>query len=395
MEKLYIPGRYSREFHSEQEAMRRGETIPRVQFYDPTDKYDKKRLTQDLKAATGKRIILPLSVFSERVKRRAERQGIYRNTIEIFSRDILKLDGYSENDDEFQEQLQQRDNPENYLIVRYPWLNAFVTVPHHDEFRRITQSREYGITSEKAQTGLAKDHFLVVGGGVGGRIAVSLAGAGAEHVTLIDASPISPHRGSRSSGPFLPQIGENQAIYYVKQMLELNPYGEYTAIPQYIGDPSKTQNVADMDALIDWSNFIFQEIDQLEMKGEIHMRAQSKRKLCAQITDAGTGTIILLDDPKFQLPPFNGRLTPEVHAAMQQMDPDDKDAFLYKAVEVYMGYANISPHFEHALHISKNAGFKHIPQSGRAASKAGAEAVNLYCEYADGKITGPVERLVA
>ena len=115
---------------------------------------------------------------------------------------------------------------------------------------------------------------FVVGGGVGGKIGLSLANAGAQDVTIVDGAPINPHRGSRASGPFVPSMGENQATYYVKQMLELNPFGNYRAIPKFIGDAEKDPNVADMRTLIKDATFVYQEIDKLDIKGDIHLIAQ-------------------------------------------------------------------------------------------------------------------------
>lgn len=399
MERLHLPGRYTQEFQTRNEKMNRGDIPPKVDFYDPTNATDLRKLTIDMQAAMGKKIILPWDKFRDRVEKKAKEKGVFNDAIELYSRDALRLEKgetYYENlDEEYRADIQLRDNPENYMIVYYPWHNTFTKVARQPEYDKSTQSRETGIKSEAAQQYLEENNFLVLGGGVGGRIGVSLAGAGARNITLVDKSPINPHRVSRASGPVVPQMGENQATFYVKQMLDLNPYGNFTAIPKYIGDPSKNPDVANMDDLINWSDFIFQEIDQLDIKGEIHMRAREKQKLCAQITDAGMGTIILLDDPTFQEYPFNSRLTPEVHAQMLQMDHKDRPTFLAKAREIFMGEQNITEDFSKAFEISRAKGYTHIPQSGIAANKAGAEAVKLVCDVADGKITSTLEKVSA
>lgn len=399
MERLYSPGRYTKEFQWRNEAMKRGDIPPEVIRYDTLNEADRRKLSIDMQAAMGKKIILPWEKFRERVEKKAKEKGVYNDAFELYSRDALRLEKgetyYEDREEEYQADVQLRDNPENYIIAYYPWLNTFTKVARQPEYTTSSQSRETGIKSEAAQRYLEENNFLVVGGGVGGRIAVSLAGAGAQHITLVDKAPINPHRISRASGPVVPQMGENQATFYVKQMLELNPYGDYQAIPKYIGDPKKGEEYEDIDQLLDWSDVNFQEIDQLDIKGEFHMKARQKRKLCAQITDAGMGTIILLDDPNFIQYPFNGRLTPEVYAQMQLMDKSDKSAFLAKAREIFMGEENITEEFKRAFEISKEKGYTHIPQSGIAANKAGAEAVKLICDIADGKITGPIEKIAA
>jgi hypothetical protein len=377
----------------ENALMRRGLISPKPRIFDLTQTGEHTQMSFALQAVMGDHIPKFGNRAYERTIERAINTNIYDDQSAIFAEDLLSLRGYKDKDgdsDRRQSEIEKLITDEEFVIVQLPWKreDSFRRIPREETFNEITQSREIGITKDNTRDGLNNDRFLDLGAGVAGRIFMGQVSVGAKHITLVDGGIIKPHRGNRVQGPFISSIGENQAVYYVKQGYDINPYGDFTAIPKFAGDPSANPDEVSLEGLIDTHDFVIDGMDQLVKKSETHVKAQEKGKPVVQITDAGSGIIVLFDAPHTEFYPFYGRLDPSVHEKVANLPEEE---FIPVAKTIFMGQDNITEEFEEAFEITENAGYSHIPQSGRAATKAAGYAVDVYAWWKEGQIEVPYE----
>ncbi|HUQ84796.1 MAG TPA: ThiF family adenylyltransferase [Candidatus Limnocylindrales bacterium] len=373
--------------------------IPRVIFYDLAEKSGKKEFTIALKKAQGKRVVLPWSVFAERTQKKAKKKGIYVDNAEVFTRDSLALgkpkDYWDGKEEELARRIAEDDDPKNFIIAHFPFENkaSFVKMHRKPEFKRVQQSRSQGIISEVAQEANETKTMGVAGAGVGSAIALESVRAGLENLVIADGGVLTPHDGNRQWGPLARSFGENHAIYTMKQAFQLFPFLNGECIPQNLGTAGEVPNTYDISKFVAKSDFIFDEVDNLKVKAILRYKAREAGKPVAQITDLGTGVAVQFDDPRKDLYPCNGRLTPEVFSELMEADLTNFDTFMYFAINIFMGADNITPETRSSFEESRKREFYHIPQSGIAISKAGTAGYEVFAAYHEGKAIPP-ERLI-
>ncbi|HVF69761.1 MAG TPA: ThiF family adenylyltransferase [Xanthomonadales bacterium] len=372
--------------------------IPHLNFYDLSQPAGVRDLTIALKKARGRRLVSPGAMFADRTEKKAKREGIYRDRYEIFSRDSIALghqkDHWDDKEEELAQKIAEDDDPKKFLVVEYPWehYGRFNKIHRQPELERVLQSRNFQIISEAAQEANKTETTAVIGQGVGSPVTLKFTLAGARSLIIADGGIVTPHDGNRQWGPLIRSIGENHAIYTAKQALQLNPFLNIDCIPQNVSmrDVPGTYPLA---RIVNNAGFIFDEMDSLLDKADLRFLAREAGKPVGQITDLGKGVAIQFDDPRTGKYPCNGRLTPDVYEELQKANLKDFDIFMYFAVNIFMGVDNITPEVERAFRESRENGFYHIPQSGIAASKAGAAAFELYEAYHEAREI-PAEKLI-
>lgn len=366
-----------------------GLDIPQAIIHDPMSASFRRDLTVAFKKASGRRFVSPGGLFPNRTERRAREEGRYKDAYELFSRDSLALGQpkthWFGREEELAQKIAEDDNPANYVVAEYNFLdrNRFNKIHRKDRLLEVLFSRRYGIHSEASMEAGRTKTVGIIGQGVGEAATLEMVRNGVENLITLDGGVIMPHDGNRHWGPLIPSVGENHAIYAAQQALLLNPYLNLDCIP--LNASANTPGTYPTQDVVVRSDFMLDEVDSLLDKADLRFLAWQARKPVGQITDLGKGIAIQFDDPRTGKYPCNGRLTPDVYREMQRADLSNFEVFMHYAADIFIGHENITPEVEEAFRRSRERGYYHIPQSGIAASKAGAAAYELFEAYFEGK----------
>ncbi|HUD44833.1 MAG TPA: ThiF family adenylyltransferase [Patescibacteria group bacterium] len=265
-------------------------------------------------------------------------------------------------------------------VVEFPWKSnqgRFVRILNKEPFYEINYSRNRHLISKEAQEALRKTKFIVAGMGVGTACAYLLALTGAENFCVIDGGVKKNHDSNRLLGSNVGEIGLNHAVSWARMALEANPYMNIECHPQNAGEGNLT-----LDKLLEGDgNKVFLELtDDLAFKLGARMTTDTR-----MATDVGFGGVMHKDLKGI---PFQGRMTPDVIATLQNPDIDFETKTQI-ASQVMVGYENIPAHYLKALGQSQESGAPFWPQIGAAAFLSAAMTVTAIMMDLEGEKTNP------
>jgi hypothetical protein len=209
------------------------------------------------------------------ILRKASRAGILRSTLDKLLEEGEQL-GLS--------RAQVESNPH---VVEYPWMAfpRFVVLPEPAVYNRILYSRNACIISETTQRAMAGLRVGIAGLSVGGVAGVLLIRAGCTSITGVDGGMLDGKDLNRSGFGRASTIATPQAVAFERACLEINPYCDVEARPEFLGETGL--RAADFVCRTD---IVIDAVDSPQAKWDLRVAAKAAKKTVVMASDLGSAS---------------------------------------------------------------------------------------------------------
>lgn len=252
-------------------------------------------------------------------------------------------------------------------LVAFPWRRAVVQLPDPDTFYRLRTARNRYLVDDDEQAAWAGALVGIAGLSVGASVLRVCALTGARRFRLAEFDTLGMTNLNRLEASVC-DIGAPKLRSALRRVLEADPYTDVTAFPA-------GYRAADAAAFLGTGGepltVLLEEMDSLEHKIDIRVRARAARIPVLMVTDNGDNAI--LDVERFDLEPdrplFAGRA-----GAVEALDPARlrNPAERLRIVSRIVG-TDITPRARFSL-TQVGRTLASWPQLGTAATAAGAFA---------------------
>lgn len=115
-------------------------------------------------------------------------------------------------------------------------------------------SRNWLFIDAKLQRKLGEIKLLVIGSGIGSRVAEEAVRIGIRHITVADGDTVSASNLNRQNYVYQ-DIGRNKAIVCAERMLAINPAAEITAIDEFLEEQWLQRLIPEHDFIVNAIDF--------------------------------------------------------------------------------------------------------------------------------------------
>lgn len=348
-------------------------------LYDLSSEEGWKRITNRLEKIPHALNLTPWNshVINEIINEALDR-NIVHDTLPEFVKGIEKIEGSKE-------YFNKIDKPYPFtqdvsidwqtgVAVEFPWKTEgrFVILPQKEAFLFLTTSRNQLLIPDKAQEAFKTVRVGFAGAGVGSSLLEGVVRAGVQHIVVADGGDISFHDLNRLQSPTVSSIGMNHAVHAAQKALEANPFLTISSYAKNL-DEKTTDDTFAIDAFLEQTDIVFEEVDNLRVKLAIREKAREKKIPIIMATDIGFGTVIEFQEGTSSVPVF-----PLLSAFEKQqlrndvpLSAQEKTAIAIKMVGKEATYWSEG--------IKKGLTF--WPQTGAAADVSKAKSVETLVSY--------------
>jgi len=250
------------------------------------------------------------------------------------------------------------------VYVYYPWTGKAVYLPEEKIYFELRTARNKNIINKDEQEKYRGVKVGIAGMSVGSNIATTLAlTGGPKSMRLADFDEIEATNLNRIRAGAT-SIGENKAIFFARQIYELDPWAELEVYDKGINKDNIEDFIEGLDVFID-------EMDSIDLKVRSRFICKKHKTPVLMATDNGDNVIFDVEryDENPDLAIFNGRveITEEELGNLKTFQDWIKIAARVVGAEVQTPRLLGS-----ILELGKT--ISGVPQIGSAASMAGAVA---------------------
>lgn len=251
-------------------------------------------------------------------------------------------------------------------IVVYHYKKIVLRILEENDFYTLLTSRNKNLINIQEQDKLRRARLSIAGLSVGSNIAIAVAmQGGCSVIKLADNDKISTSNMNRILTDLF-SVGENKCESLAKRLYEINPFLNIELYPEGIDDDN-------IDGFIYESDIVFDEVDSLNLKLDLRLKAKNNRVPLIMITDNGDN--IMVDVERYDLQPeldyFHGLLSKSDIEILSKskdkyMSPKERAVLSLKIVQPQNA---VKPMQDSLLEVGKT--LKTWPQLATAALLAG------------------------
>ncbi len=252
----------------------------------------------------------------------------------------------------------------------FDWKQTLVHYLEPDLHQEIRTARNKNMILSAEQQKFYNSTVAIAGLSVGSHAALSIAlTGGAKNIKLADFDEISGSNLNRLPAGFS-SIGTNKALYFARKIAEIDPYTNIFIYPEGLTHSNLDEFVdGDKADKIPASDLLIDQVDSLEMKIRLRLKARQSKTALLMATDVGEWGIVDIEryDLDQNLKIFNGLLGDFTMEEFTHYKPQE----VIKLVTRIIGQENMPPRVQESLREIGKTLFA-WPQLGSAASLSGA-----------------------
>ncbi len=257
----------------------------------------------------------------------------------------------------------------------FDWQQTLVHFLEDNLHQELRTARNKNLITESEQQIFYNSTIAIAGLSVGSHAALCIAlTGGAKNLKLADFDEISGSNLNRLNASFS-AIGTNKALYFGRKILEINPYANIFIYPEGLTHKNLDEFVdGDKKHGIPRSNIVLDQIDGLEMKIRLRLRARQSKTALLMATDVGEWGMMDVEryDLNKNLKIFNGLLGDFTLKEFTSYKPHE----VVKLVTRIIGPENMSARVKQSMQeIGKT--LYAWPQLGSAAGISGSALAYL------------------
>jgi tRNA threonylcarbamoyladenosine dehydratase len=232
-----------------------------------------------------------------------------KELFEILYPDILFTKEFSKKQNDFVSSKIKKQNSGNWIY--FPWNGNLVHMVNEADYFKLRTNRNKLLINDKEQEKLYNSCLGFVGLSIGSHFASGMAYSGiAKKMKLAEFDKISTSNLNRLKASLI-SIDTPKISFICQEIYELNPFAELNVFDEGLNKENLNSFFTQGEKL----NFIFEAIDDFEMK--IRLRMEAKKHKVAIIMLTNLGDNLLIDIERYDTNPnqtlFNGLIgdTPE------------------------------------------------------------------------------------
>lgn len=319
----------------------------------------------------------PMKVAYEKIKELVDKNPTL-GIVDQYSRNLEELfllrnpkyrfdKNYTSDFEKFLRKHTQGEPDKKSVWFYYPWLKQCIHFLPDKMHQELRTGRNRNLITKEEQKKYYEAKITVLGMSVGSHVATTIAmTGGSKNMNLADPDIYSGDNLNRVRTGFQ-DVGINKAVAVARKLYEMDPYANYGVYP-------KGLNENNVEEILDESDIIVEEMDDLYWKLKIRGLARTRGIPVVMGTDNGDGTIV--DIERFDL----DRSYPILHGTIDNLTAEQcKDINPHELPKVYAKVAGAELAVPRMLESVTEVGktLYSWPQLGTAADLCGTVVAYL------------------